>query len=72
MRQVRVSCRVSSSSHCRAEISSIGQFEAFFHPLEPIGQPINAFGKLCNFHVDLRKFDMNVCDLALDRANTVL
>lgn len=54
------------------DLSSVRQFEAFLHSFQSIGQPINALRKLCNFHVNLRKFNMNVRGLALDRANTVL
>jgi len=54
------------------DLSSVGQFETFLHPFQSVGHPINALGKLCDFHVNLRKFNMNVCDLALDRANAVL
>jgi len=53
-------------------LSSVRQFETFLHPFQSVGQPINALGKLCDFHVNLRKFNMNVCGLALDRANTML
>ena len=54
------------------KLSSVRQFESFLHPFQSVRQPINALGKLCDFHVNLRKFNMNVCNLALDRANTVL
>jgi hypothetical protein len=54
------------------DLSSVRQLETFLHPFQSVGQPINALGKLCNFHMNLRKFNMNVCGLALDRANTML
>jgi hypothetical protein len=56
----------------RRDLSSVRQFETFLHPFQPVGQSINALGELRNFHVNLRKSNMNVRDLALDRANAVL
>ena len=58
-------------TQCR-DLFSVRQFEAFLYPFQSVGQPINTLGKHCNFHVNLRKFNMNVRGLALDRANTVL
>jgi hypothetical protein len=52
-------------------LSSVRQFETFLHPFQVVGQPINALGKLGNFHMNQRKLNMNVGGLALDRANTV-
>jgi hypothetical protein len=54
------------------DLSSVRQFETFLHPFQSVRQSINPLGKLCDFHVNLRKFDMNVCGLALDRADTML
>jgi hypothetical protein len=63
---------VARSGATQRELSSVRQFETFLDPFQSVGQPINALGKLRNFHVNLCKFNMNVRDLALDRANAVL
>src|SRR5438128_12569666 len=63
---------VSRTDAVPRELSSVRQLEAFLHPFQSVGQPINTLGKLCNFQVTLRKFNMNVRGLSLDRTNTVL
>jgi hypothetical protein len=62
----------AEQAQCNGTLSSLRQFETFLYPFQPVGHPINALGKLCNFYMDLGKFDMNVRYLALDRADPVL
>ncbi len=54
------------------DLSSVGQLKALLDPFQSVGQPINAFGKLCYFHVSRSKFNLNVRGFSFNRANTVL